>query len=116
MFVIAIYIFVYNMSSRYTGCLATRVGRVQRDHRGGPLGMSDAKDRFANLKRLHKRGRRRGRRRCSDAARPQRVHVASVPRHGCRPGILLVQAVQQPVRAQTAVVLGTHQPWHCKYW
>lgn len=78
--------------------------------------MPDAQDRVADPERLHKRGRRRGRCRGPNAACPKRVHTASVPRHRCRPGLLLVQTVQQPVRAQTAVLLGTHQPRHCKYW
>jgi len=96
--------------------LATGASRVQRDHGGRPMGMLDAQNRVADPERLHKRGRRCGRRRGSDAASPQRVHAASVPRHRRRLGILLVQAVQQPVRAQAAVVLGAHQPRHCKYW
>lgn len=78
--------------------------------------MPDAQDRVADSERLHKRGRRRRRCRGSDAARPERVHVTSVPRHGRRPWLLLHQTVEQPVRAQTTVVLGTHQPRHCKYW
>jgi len=99
-----------------TGCLATGTSRVQRDHGGRPVGMLDAKNRVADPERLHKRGRRRRRRRSSDAASPQRVYATSVPRHRRCLGILLVQTVQQPIRAQAALVLGTHQPRHCKYW
>lgn len=81
------------------GCLATGADRVQRDHGGGPVGMPYAQDRVADPERLHKRGRRCGRCRSSNAARPERVHTASVPRHGHSPGLLLVQTVKQPVRA-----------------
>lgn len=96
--------------------MATGADRVQRDHGGWPVGMPDAQDRVADPERLHKRGGRRGRRRGSDAARPERVHSTSVPRHRRRLGVLLVQTVQQLVRAQTTIVLGTHQPRNCKYW
>lgn len=99
----------------HTGCLATGADRVQRDHGGGPMGMPDTQDCVADPERLHKRGRRRGRCGSSDAARPERVHAAGVSRHRRRPRLLLVQTVEQLVRAQAAVVLGAHQPRHCKY-
>jgi hypothetical protein len=98
-----------------TGCLAIGADRVQRNHRGWPVGMPDTQDRFTYLERLHKRGRRRSWRRGSNVTRPKRVHSPSVSCHRCRLGVLLIQTVKQLGRVKTSVVLGTHQPRNCKY-
>jgi len=98
-----------------TGRLATRVDRMQRDHGSGLVGLSHAQNRVADPERLYKRGGRCSRRCGPNAARPERVHATSVPRHRRRSWLLFVQAVQQSGRAQAAVVLGTYQPRHCKH-
>lgn len=95
--------------------MATGADRVQRNHGGGFVGMPNAQNRIVDPERLHKCGRRRSRCRSSNATRPERVHVASLPRNGCGTGLFLIQTVEQPVHAQTTIVLGAHQSRHCKY-
>lgn len=104
-----------NVNDLFAGRLAVGVDRVQRNHRGRPVGLFDAPDSVAHPERLHQRGRRRRGSRGPNAAGSERVHTAGVPRHRRGPWVFLVQTVQQHIHTSTTIVLGADQPRYCKY-